>query len=86
MDHTSLIWLCKRAESSCQVARWLEILGELSYRIEHQPGKKHGNADGLSRRLDRGCKQCLSIEKRDGSSSQSELETLANQGAEYDSN
>jgi len=48
-DHTSLIWLCKRAEPSSQVARWLEILAEFSYRIEHRPGKKHGNADGLSR-------------------------------------
>jgi len=25
-DHTSLIWLCKRAEPSSQVARWLEVL------------------------------------------------------------
>jgi len=65
-DHGSLIWLCKRAEPSRQVSRWLEILAEFSYRIEHQPGKKHGNADGLSRRPDGGCKQCLNIEKRDG--------------------
>jgi len=65
-DHTSLIWLCKRAEPSSQVARWLEILAEFSYRIEHRPGKKHGNADGLSRRPDEGCKQCLHIERRDG--------------------
>jgi len=37
-DHASLIWLCKRAESSSQVARWLEILAEFSYRIEHRAG------------------------------------------------
>jgi len=48
-DHASLIWLCKRAEPSSQVARWLEVLAEFSYRIEHWPSKKHGNADGLSR-------------------------------------
>jgi len=38
----------------------------------------------LSRRPDRGCKQCLGIEGRDGGPSRSDLETLANQGAEYD--
>jgi len=83
-DHASLIWLCKRAEPSSQVTRWLEILAEFSYRIEHRPGRKHGNADGLSRRPDGGCKQCLGIEKRDGGPLRSDLETLANQGAEYD--
>jgi len=49
-NHVSLIWLCKRAELSSQVARWLEILAEFSYRIKHRAGKKHGNADGMSRR------------------------------------
>jgi len=40
-DHASLICLCKRAEPSSQVAQWLEILAEFSYRIEHRTGKKH---------------------------------------------
>jgi len=65
-DHASLIWLCKRAEPSSQVARWLEVLAKFSYWIEHRPGRKHGNADGLSRRPDEGCKQCRNIERRDG--------------------
>jgi len=83
-DHASLIWLCKRAEPSSQVARWLEILAEFSYRIEHRPGKKHGKADRLSRRPDEGCRQCLNIEKRDGGPPRSELRTLAHPGIEYD--
>jgi len=83
-DHASMIWLCKRAEPSSQVARWLEILVEFSYRIEYRPGKKHGNADGLSRRPDEGCKQCLNIEKRDGGPPQSEPRTLAHPQIEYD--
>jgi len=83
-DHASLIWLCKRAEPSSQVARWLEILAEFSYRIKHRPGKKHGNADRLSRRPDGGCKQCLNIERRDGGPPRSELETLAHPGVGYD--
>jgi len=42
------------------------MLAEFSYRIEHRPGKKHGNADELSRRQADGCKQCQNIESRDG--------------------
>ena len=48
-DHTSLRWLCRRREPSAQVARWLEILSEFKYNLEHRPGIKHGNGDGLSR-------------------------------------
>jgi len=48
-DNASLIWLCKKAEPSSQVARWLEILSEFFYRIEHRPSKNHGNANRLSR-------------------------------------
>ena len=73
-DHASLIWLCKRTEPSSQVARWLEILSEFTYRIEHRPGKKHSNADGMSRRPNDPCKQCLNIEKRDGGPSRQEVE------------
>jgi len=67
--HASLIWLCKRAEPSSQVARWLDILAELSYRIEHHAGRNHGNADGMSHRPVEDCKQCLHIERRDGTRS-----------------
>jgi len=84
MDHAALIWLCKRAELSSQVARWLEVLAEFFYRIEHRPGKKHGNADGLSWRPDEGCKQCLNIEKRDRGPPRSELRAPDHPGIEYD--
>jgi len=32
-DHASLIWLCKSAKPSSQVARWLEILAEFSSQL-----------------------------------------------------
>jgi len=73
-DHASLIWLCKRAEPASQVARWLEILAEFPYRIEHRAGKKHGNADGMSRRPEKACKQCLHIEERDGGPARLDVE------------
>jgi len=82
-DHASLIWLCKHAEPSSQVARWLEILAEFSYRIEHHAGRKHVNADGMSHRLVEDCKQCLQIEKRDGGPTRLDIETELGEGAVY---
>jgi len=82
-DHASLIWLCKRAKPSSQVARWLEILAEFSYRIERRTGWKHGNADGMSHRPVEDCKQCLHIEKRDGRPARHDVETELGEGAVY---
>ena len=48
-DHHALIWLLNYKEPEGQVARWLEELGAYNLRNEHCPGKKHGNADALSR-------------------------------------
>lgn len=55
-DHSSLKWLTSFKDPEGQVARWLERLSEFNFDIEYRPGKKHGNADGLSR-----CKQCGDI-------------------------
>jgi len=33
-----------------QLARWLTFIEQFDYEVEHRPGTKHGNADGLSRR------------------------------------
>ena len=48
-DHGALQWLCLFKEPEGQVARWLEYLAEYNFTVEHRPGKKHGNADPLSR-------------------------------------
>jgi hypothetical protein len=48
-DHTFLQWLKNFKEPYDQTARWLEILERFDYKIMHKPGKRHGNADGLSR-------------------------------------
>jgi len=82
-DHVLLIWLCKRAETASQVARWLEILAEFSCRIEHHAGRKHGNADGMSRRLVEDCKQCLHIEKWDRGPARLDVVTELVEGAVY---
>ena len=44
-------WLNSFKEPEGQVARWLEKLAEFSFKIEHRPGRKHSNADSLSRVL-----------------------------------
>ena len=54
-DHGALQWLCSFKEPEGQVARWLEYLAEYNFTVEHRPGKKHGNADPLSRHP---CHQC----------------------------
>lgn len=50
-DHAALQWLRKTPEPIGQQARWLEILEEFDFQIEHRAGSKHGNADALSRRI-----------------------------------
>ena len=54
-DHSALQWLQNFKDPQGQVARWLEILSEYDFKVQHRPGVKHGNADPLSRLL---CKQC----------------------------
>ena len=71
-DHPSLLWLRRRKEPSGQVARWLEILSEFQYKLQHRPGTKHGNADGLSCQCE-DCRQCAAIEKRDGGPTRQEI-------------
>ena len=71
-DHASLIWLYRCSDPSHQIARWLELLAEFEFSIEHRPGMKHSNADGLSRCQD--CSQCARIESRDGGPTRAEIE------------
>ena len=48
-DHGSLTWLLNFKEPQGQLARWLEELGQYDMTVVHRPGKKHQNADALSR-------------------------------------
>ena len=54
-DHGSLTWLKNFKEPEGQLARWLERLQEFDCEISHRRGRKHTNADALSRRP---CRQC----------------------------
>ena len=48
-DHHSLTWLFNFRRVEGQLARWLEALSQFAITIEHRAGKKHLNADALSR-------------------------------------
>ena len=49
-DHSALTWFKHTPEPIGQQARWLEIMEEFSFTIQHRPGAGHANADALSRR------------------------------------
>jgi hypothetical protein len=51
-DHSSLQWLMNFKNPSGQLARWLEELSQYWMVIHHRVGKKHVNADFLSRLID----------------------------------
>ena len=52
IDHAALQWLKRTPEPIGQQARWLEILEEYNYTIEHRADRNHLNADALSRRVE----------------------------------
>ena len=56
-DHSSLLWLLNFKSPQGQIARWLEELSQYNMNVVHRPGKKHVNADALSR-LDGGITPC----------------------------
>ena len=61
-DHGSLRWLMNFKNPEGQVARWIEFLSAFHMDIEHRPGRRHGNADGVSRIP---CRQCGKNEETD---------------------
>ena len=48
-DHQALVWLFSFREPKGRIASWLYILSAFEFSIQHRPGSKHGNADGISR-------------------------------------
>ena len=48
-DHASLAWLMRFKRPEGVLARWLQELSNYDFDIVHRSGKKHSNADGLSR-------------------------------------
>ena len=51
-DHGSLRWIFEFKDPRGQEARWLEVLAQYDFEIQHRPGQKHQNADGLLRKYE----------------------------------
>lgn len=65
-DHAALKWLLQFKNPEGQVARWIELLQEYDFVIEHRSGRSHGNADALSRRpCPEDCKHCVRQEVKE---------------------
>jgi len=64
-DHVALKWLRRTPEPTGQQSRWLKILEEFDFTVEHRPGTKHDNADALSGRPCRLCGLCGSENQTD---------------------
>ena len=52
-------WLKNFKEPTGQLARWLERLSAYDFIVQHRPGRKHLNADALSRKST--IDKCLAI-------------------------
>lgn len=48
-DHQALVWLFSLKEPKGRIARWIEILSGYNFSVEFRRGKKHENADAMSR-------------------------------------
>ena len=54
-DNAAVSWMFHLKNPEGQMVRWLQFLGQYDLKPEHRAGRKHVNADALSRRP---CKQC----------------------------
>jgi hypothetical protein len=64
-DHSSLRLLLNFKEPEGQMARWLQILCSFDMEIQYRAGRKHSNADGMSRVPCKQCQHCGTSEDKD---------------------
>ena len=63
VDHSALQWLMKFKNPEGQIARWIQTVQDYDFTIIHRAGKKHGNADAMSRRpCPDDCRHCSRAE------------------------
>lgn len=49
IDNRALLWIRTMERPAGMIQRWLDTLANFDFEVQHRPGKKHGNADSLSR-------------------------------------
>jgi len=64
-DHAALAYLMTAKDLIGQQARWVDLLSEFDFTIQHRPGVSHTNADALSRKIpcELGGTNCLKCHK-----------------------
>jgi hypothetical protein len=68
-DHSALTWLMSSKNLEGQTACWIQRLREYNFTSEHRQGRKHNNADTLSRLpCQEECTHCQKVEARAESS------------------
>ncbi|CAC5404170.1 unnamed protein product [Mytilus coruscus] len=55
-DNAAVSWLQSLKDPTGQVARWLQTLGTYNFKVTHRAGRKHTNADAMSRNPCKSCK------------------------------
>jgi hypothetical protein len=64
-DHSTLTWLMSFKNHKGQTACWFQRVEEYTLNSEHRQGRKHNNADALSRRpCQEECPHCHKVEAR----------------------
>lgn len=71
-DNAAVSWMRNLKKPTGQTARWLQELGTYNLNVVHRAGKKHSNADALSRRP---CKSCENQESGNHESDNSDDDT-----------
>ena len=56
-DNAAVSWMRNLKKPTGQVARWLQELGTYDLTVVHRPGKRHVDADALSRMPYNACKR-----------------------------
>ena len=56
-DHASLKWLVNFREPEAMLGRWLSVLSNYDFEVQHRRRALHSNADGLSKIPSRRCKR-----------------------------
>ena len=72
-DNAAVSWMKNLKTPTGQMARWIQELGTYDLEIVHRQGRKHSNADALSRKP---CKVCKRYAEQDGALDQPTNETI----------
>ena len=85
-DHGPLTWLHTTKNIQGQSFRWIRRLAEYQFLIQHRAGKKHANADALSRlpQPETSCKDCDMDHSEYTGPTETEIETLREKAKQRD--